>query len=128
MSLILAVHHVSLLVSDVTRARQFYEQVLGLQVDMSRPNMRFDGVWYRLGAVQIHLLCVSNPDAEVVRPPYVGLDRHLALLVGDWDGLCLRLQQHAIPYTISQSGRRALFCRDLDGNGLECIAVTDDAL
>jgi glyoxylase I family protein len=33
-----------------------------------------------------------------------------------------RLNQAGVTYTLSQSGRRALFCRDPDGNALEFIA------
>lgn len=44
MSQVLAIHHVSLLVADLTRARAFYEGVLGMQPDATRPTMSFEGV------------------------------------------------------------------------------------
>jgi len=28
-----------------------------------------------------------------------------------------------VPYTLSRSGRRALFCRDPDGNAIELVEV-----
>ena len=54
--------HASLLVSDLARARAFYENVLGLIPSSARPVMSFDGVWYEIGAQQIHLLALPNPD------------------------------------------------------------------
>jgi glyoxylase I family protein len=41
--------------------------------------------------------------------------------VDSLDDLMATLEQHGIQYTVSRSGRRALFCRDPDGNALECI-------
>jgi glyoxylase I family protein len=37
--------------------------------------------------------------------------------------LCARLDVAGIPYTLSRSGRRAIFCRDPDGNALELIEL-----
>ncbi len=81
--------------------------------------MSFDGVWYDIGDQQIHLLVVPNPDAGAVRPAHGGRDRHNAFIVNDFEELIARLEKAGIPYTMSQSGRRALFCRDPDGNAFE---------
>ncbi len=118
----IALHHVSLLVAEVARAREFYEGLLGLVPDPARPAMPFDGVWYSLGAVQLHLLRLPDPESGLLRPQYGGRDRHVALLVRDWDALRRRLTQSGLAFTLSQSGRDALFCRDPDGNALELIA------
>ena len=115
--------HVSLLVADVVRARHFYEQVLGLVPSPLRPVMSFDGVWYDLNGAQLHLLCLPNPEAGLARPLYGGRDRHVAFRVQNLDALCLRLQTHGVAYTLSQSGRRALFCRDPDDNALEIMVA-----
>jgi extradiol dioxygenase family protein len=37
--------------------------------------------------------------------------------------LMTRLDEAGVTYTLSQSGRRALFCRDPDSNALEFIEV-----
>ncbi len=110
--------HVSLLVSDLAAAREFYEGVLGL-VPAERPELGFDGVWYDIGAQQIHLLVVPNPDSVTGRPEHGGRDRHVALGVENLDAVKRRLEQAGIPYTMSRSGRPALFCRDPDGNAVE---------
>lgn len=115
-----AIHHISLLVADVACARRFYSDVLGFVVDEQRPAMRFDGLWLNVNErQQIHLLCLPNPDAGIERPAHGGRDRHAAFSVVDLDALIQQLKKHDVPYTLSQSGRRALFCRDPDDNALE---------
>lgn len=116
--------HVSMLVEDLTRARAFYEGVLGLTPSPSRPAMSFDGVWYELGAQQIHLLCLPNPDKGVARPEHGGRDRHVALGVSSIDELAMKLEAAGIPYTRSQSGRAAIFMRDPDDNAIEFVETT----
>ncbi|HVN85406.1 MAG TPA: VOC family protein [Candidatus Binatia bacterium] len=48
-------HHASICVADVARAREFYEQVLGF-MPIERPNFGFPGMWYGLGEGQLHLI------------------------------------------------------------------------
>lgn len=123
MSLIKRLHHASLVSSDLAASRAFYEGVLELPVNPTRPNFSYGGIWYDIGEQMIHLLVVPNPDAEVVRPAHGGIDRHTALLVENLDELIARLEQAGIPYSLSKSGRRALFCRDPDQNALEFIEM-----
>lgn len=124
MSNILSIHHVSVIVSDTSRALGFYEQVLGLPVDETRPDLGYPGAWLLIGDQQLHLLELPNPDPVTDRPDHGGRDRHVALTVNSLDELVSRLQQQSIEYTLSRSGRRALFCRDPDGNALEFIELT----
>lgn len=117
--------HASLLVADLERARAFYEGMLGLSPSPARPEMSFPGVWYDVGEAQIHLLCLPNPEKGLVRPEHGGRDRHVALGVDSVEELAEKLNLAGIPYTRSQSGRAALFCRDPDGNALEFIELPD---
>ena len=120
--MITGILHASLLSSDLARSRAFYEGVLGLQPDPRRPAMSYDGVWYNVAPnQQIHLLLLPNPDAGLPRPAHGGRDRHVALAVSDFAELIERLNRDGVPYTLSSSGRRALFCRDPDGNALELM-------
>jgi len=118
-----AIHHVSLLVSDTERALEFYRDLLGLEVDGSRPDMDYPGAWLRVGAAQIHLLELPDVLREIERPEHGGRDRHVALSVTDMDVLVTSLEIAGIAYTLSRSGRRALFCRDPDGNAIELVEV-----
>ncbi len=114
--------HATFLVADLDRARVFYEGVLGLAASPHRPDLGFPGVWYEIGpGQQIHLMRLPNPEAGLLRPEHGGRDRHVALAVDDIAVLGAKLSAGGIPYTQSKSGRRALFCRDPDGNALEFV-------
>ena len=117
----LAIQHVSVIVADTQRALTFYRDVLGLPVDPQRPDLGYPGAWLSIGAQQIHLLELPNPDSVTGRPAHGGRDRHCALTLRDLDALRRRLDAAGIPYTLSKSGRRAVFCRDPDSNALEFI-------
>lgn len=120
--MIKGIQHVTFLTSDLAGARKFYEQVLQLKLASNRPFMSFDGVWYDVGAgQQIHLMVLPNPELGLQRPAHGGRDRHVALGVESLDRLIAALNLVEMAYTQSQSGRRALFCRDPDGNALEFI-------
>ncbi|HFD87334.1 MAG TPA: glyoxalase [Gammaproteobacteria bacterium] len=114
------IHHISLLVQKLESSLAFYCNVLGLEMDESRPDMAFNGAWLNIGCgQQIHLLVLPNPDAGVHRPEHGGRDRHGAFRVTDIEVLKQRLDRAGIAYTCSRSGRAALFCRDPDDNALE---------
>ena len=121
MSNIVSLHHVSVIVADTARSLRFYHDMLGLEVDTQRPDLGYPGAWLKLGAQQVHLLELPNPDPMTGRPAHGGRDRHCAFTVNDLDALRTRLDAAAVPYTLSKSGRRAMFCRDPDGNALEFI-------
>ncbi len=115
----------SFVVADTARALRFYCDVLGWEVDESRPDLAFPGAWLKLGRGQaLHLLEVPNPDPVCGRPEHGGRDRHLALAIEGLAALEARLSAAGIAYTKSASGRAALFCRDDDGNTLEFIAAS----
>lgn len=122
-NLITAIHHASFIVADTERALSFYCGVLGLEQDHARPDLGYPGAWLQVGDGQIHLLELKNPDPTEGRPTHGGRDRHLAMTVTDLTQIEVMLEQAGYTYTISKSGRRALFCRDLDGNAIELIEL-----
>lgn len=119
----LTIHHASLIVSDTEQSLLLYRDILGMQ-PTERPNLPFPGAWLQIGEQQIHLLQLDNPDPTSGRPEHGGRDRHVAMLCNDVDSLREALEKSGMAYTMSISGRRALFCRDRDGNALEFIERT----
>jgi len=113
-------HHASLIVSDTVASLAFYCDVLGMQ-QTDRPDLGFPGAWLQLGAQQIHLLELANPDPVTGRPDHGGRDRHIALSVQELAPVREVLDKNSITYSLSKSGRQALFCRDPDGNALEIL-------
>ena len=118
---VLSVHHVSLVVADTQKSVDFYTQVLDIPLSDDRPELGFPGAWLQIGEQQIHLLEVPNPDPISGRPEHGGRDRHVALSVDNLEKYEAALNKLQLPYTKSLSGRKALFCRDPDGNGIELI-------
>ena len=111
--------HAGLIISDLEKSRAFYEGLLGLTPNPNRPDFGFPGVWYDIGVNQIHLMAIPDPDADSIRPAHGGRDYHVALLVSDLDAVKDALDKARVTYSVSKSGRRALFCRDPDNNALE---------
>ena len=118
------INHVSLLVADTRRALGFYHDTLGLTISTQRPELDFPGAWLDVSDnQQIHLLQLAS-DAGVPRAAeHGGRDRHLAMDVDNLEAVTHALDEAGIDYTLSRSGRRALFCRDPDGNAIELVEV-----
>ncbi len=119
----LNLHHASVIVSNTEKSLVFYSQVLGLK-PIERPPLPFPGAWLQVGESgmqQVHLLELDNPDPTRGRPEHGGRDRHVALMVAALNPVLESLEHHQVHYTLSKSGRRALFCRDPDGNAVEII-------
>jgi glyoxylase I family protein len=117
---ILSLNHASFIVADIERSLPFYEVILGL-TRIERPDLGFPGAWLQLGSQQIHLLELNNPDPITGRPVHGGRDRHIALNALALAPIQVELDKAGLVYTMSISGRRAMFCRDYDGNTVEII-------
>jgi glyoxylase I family protein len=121
---ILNIHHSSLIVANTQSSLEFYTGTLGLK-QLERPNLPFPGAWLEIGSQQLHLLELENSDPTTGRPEHGGRDRHVAFYVLKLDLIKQALESADVTYTLSMSGRPALFCRDLDGNALEFIEKPD---
>ena len=121
---ITGIQHASFLVADLNRALDFYHGVLGMEIFPDRPDLGYPGAWLQVQAQQIHLLQLPNPDPTEDRPQHGGRDRHIAFEIDNLEALIAELDAAGTVYTLSRSGRRALFCRDPDGNALEFIEKT----
>ncbi|GAQ89338.1 Lactoylglutathione lyase / glyoxalase I family protein [Klebsormidium nitens] len=117
----IGLHHVGLLVKDTDRALDFYMGTLGLHLNKERPDdkLPYKGAWLWVGAEMIHLMELPNPDPLEGRPEHGGRDRHTCISVVDLEPVKKVLDNKGIRYTMSKSGRPALFCRDPDENALE---------
>jgi len=115
--------HASYIVKDIKKAENFYCTILGMTKNNNRPELPYSGIWLDIGECQIHLLELANPDKTTDRPEHGGRDRHVALQVLSINSIKSVLESSKIKFTVSKSGRKALFCRDPDGNALEFIEV-----
>jgi glyoxylase I family protein len=107
------VDHVALNVSDVPAAIDFYTNVLGLEIDSSRPDFGIAGAWLDAGGQQVHLI-------ELPVPPKMG--QHLALLYDDLSAVVADLRAQGVDVADpSPSGPHRLqtFVTDPSGNDVE---------
>lgn len=109
--------HAAILVSDLERAEHFYSNVLGLS--KVERILKYPGVWYQVGAFQIHLIVDSTIPSELQNPEKWGRNRHLAFSVTNLDAAKEQLLAHGCAIQMSASGRAALFIQDPDGNVIE---------
>ena len=109
------IDHVSVIVTDLTRSRHFYRDLLGLKEIAKPRTFDFVVVWFDLGNQQLHLLLKPQPDA---RSP-----RHFALRVKDARAARDYLKGHGIrcDETTSIPGEDRFFIADPDGNRIEII-------
>lgn len=106
------VHHVSINVADVSEARRFYCEILGLPERTDRPDLGIGGAWLDAGAEQVHLV-------EAPVPPSLG--QHFALAVGDLDTVVGELRSQGVDVSdpsVVGTGRQS-FVSDPFGNTVE---------
>src|SRR5687768_190648 len=98
------IQHVGLVVSDLERSRRVDAGALGLEEVSRPPNFTFDGVWFRFGGTELHLLSDAHatggagqldPGAGAER----GMTHHLAFEVDDLGRACARLADHEVELT-----------------------------
>ena len=112
--------HVAICVSDVDTSRTFYSETLGLS-EAPRPDFGFPGVWYQIGALQLHLMERELPGAVGK-----GIGPHFALYVPTDEFTDFVEQVRGAggevmvePNQRDSDGVWAAFCKDPDGNIIE---------
>ncbi|XP_024180510.1 uncharacterized protein LOC112186355 [Rosa chinensis] len=118
---LVSLHHVGILCENLERSLDFYQNILGLEINEARPDdkLPYRGAWLWVGSEMIHLMELPNPDPLTGRPEHGGRDRHTCVEIRDVSKLKAILDEAGIPYTLSKSGRPAIFFRDPDENALE---------
>ncbi|MBO7748934.1 VOC family protein [Paenibacillus sp. MWE-103] len=119
------IHHVSLIVTDLERAKRFYEDVIGLR-EIPRPAFDFPGAWYGIGegGQQLHL--IVHP-GETLRGGGIDTrDGHFAIRVADFDETIAWLSEHGIEHRHNRNsitGFAQIFLTDPDRNIIELNAA-----
>ncbi|WP_079530442.1 VOC family protein [Halobacillus hunanensis] len=116
------IHHVSLLVTDIERAKRFYGEVLGFQESNERPDFGFPGAWYQVGETQIHL--IVHKEGKTLRgvTSIDSRDGHFAIRVQDMEGFIKRMHSHQVEILDkpnNQTEWHQVFVSDPDGNVIE---------
>lgn len=114
------IHHVSIAVRDLQRARAFYTDVLGL-TEIERPPFKSSGIWYAIGDQQLHL--IQQPAGETLREGGIdSTDGHFAVWVSSYRDTIARLEQTGVAYDArpnSVAGFAQIYILDPDRNVIE---------
>ena len=122
--------HVTLVVKDLDRSRQFYVDVLGMREE-PRPAFAFPGLWFQAGATQIHLIGehdgsppAGNPLPEQFR---TSRSHHFAFLVDDANAAYSRALELGLkivsPPKSRPDGFVQVFLNDPDGHVVELCSA-----
>jgi catechol 2,3-dioxygenase-like lactoylglutathione lyase family enzyme len=117
-------HHVSLTVTDLARARTFYGEVLGLP-ELERPAFDFPGAWYSLGDRQLHLIVHTTPRTLRHTTEIDSRDGHFAVRVRNYRQTLEHLRAQAVPLRESPQNPTPwaqIYVTDPDGNVIELNA------
>lgn len=120
------IDHVTLIVKDLARSKQFYVETLGMQ-PVDRPGFSFDGSWFQAGGTQVHLILEhenSGPAGEnTVDQKKSSRNRHFAFEIEDGHEAATKLQQLGIELfagpQLRPDGAIQVFVNDPDGYVVE---------
>ena len=119
-----SIHHVAIICSDYQVSKNFYIEILGLEIisefyRAERDSYKLD---LKIGESQIELFSFPNAPKRPSRPEAQGL-RHLAFATNDLDKAILKLKSHNIitePIRVDElTGKRFTFFADPDNLPLE---------
>ncbi len=120
------IDHVTLVVDDLDRSRDFYVGLLGMQ-DVPRPPFRFPGSWFQAGSTLIHLIEAHDESGPAGYPDQVvranTRNHHVAFLVDDAAAAATVLRERGLPL-VSDAKQRPdgavqVFVHDPDGHVIE---------
>jgi catechol 2,3-dioxygenase-like lactoylglutathione lyase family enzyme len=92
-----ALHHVTVKTADLEATRDFYKDILGLEVGF-RPDLDFPGYWLYCGDVPVVHLVPQGSAIGGGPSPDTGPFDHFAFLASDFDGIKAKLDKHGIIY------------------------------
>lgn len=119
------VHHVSFAVSDLARARRFYEEILGAE-EIERPDFGVPGVWFQAANVQIHL--IETPEGvDVGRQPEHAnpIGGHTAFAIEDYEKTRDGFRSQGVDVLETNPEVGQMWIRDPDGHLFEFIVPRD---
>ncbi|OLO28090.1 glyoxalase [Alkalihalophilus pseudofirmus] len=116
------IHHVSLTVTNLDQAKDFYSNILGLK-EIERPAFDFPGAWYEVAnGQQLHLIVLPNSQTIRKDQSLNSREGHFAIRVANYTHTLDWLKLHQIEILEkpkSVSGFAQIFCADPDGNLIE---------
>jgi len=126
-----SIEHVLVLSDDIDATRDFYRNVVGLELG-ARPPLEFPGYWLYAGAGAAACVHVADRGAYAAhaaglglsvpeRDPGIGPVDHVAFVADDYDELLSRLERHGVAAVTNAvpGGPRQVFIEDPNGVRVE---------
>lgn len=112
------IHHVSIMVTDLEEADNFYGGLLGLS-KIHRPDVASIGLWYEVEGTEFHVIRTDTLSGES--------GRHTAFEVDDLEATLEKIEKRGLPIwgDTPVDGWVRKHCRDPFGNGVELMQPTD---
>jgi len=117
-SMVVGIHHVAVVVSDVVKAADFYRKVFELpeRKRLTAAVSSHGGAWFQVGPLELHL---QERKGETPKS-----DQHFALLTENFDELCNRVREcggHVDEAKLIEGVSKRCFVFDLDNNRIELL-------
>jgi catechol 2,3-dioxygenase-like lactoylglutathione lyase family enzyme len=120
------VDHVTMVVKDLSRTREFYVNLLGME-EVKRPQFGFPGLWFQAGNTQIHVNLESDEAGRAGVSGHgtkvLARGHHFAFVVSDAMATAARLTQLGIRIvdgpTNRPDGAVQFYVHDPDGHLVE---------
>lgn len=117
-----SLNHYTIMVQDLERTKEFYEDIVGLTVG-DRPPLAFPGYWLYCGGVPtVHLVGHRPENPQLDGVPETGRLDHIAFAAENLKLMRERLRARGVEYderVLPRLNMTQLFFRDPDGISIE---------
>ena len=117
-----SLNHFTINVRDLEATKDFYTEIVGLEVG-DRPPLAFDGYWLYCGGVPtVHLIYNRKGDKPIEGTPETGRLDHIAFASTGLKAMRAKLEQHKMKYeerVLPRMNMTQLFYLDPDGIAIE---------
>lgn len=121
---VLKINHIAIMVKDLKKAKAFYSTLLNLE-ELERPAFLIEGLWYKLGESQLHLMLCENSSRPHIHPLNETVQPHFAIALTneEFNSIMQNLKSAGISYIPSvetnSQGYKQVFVYDFDQNMIE---------
>ena len=88
--------HITVITKDLTKTKNFYVNILGMNIDYSRPPFKFDGIWLSLNKRAVVHVVVK--EEHIIDENLLPTLDHVAFKAKDMKNIKLNLKKNSISY------------------------------
>ena len=88
--------HITVITKDLNKTKDFYVNILGMNIDYNRPPFKFDGIWLSLKKRAVVHVVVK--DEHIIDENLLPTLDHVAFRAKDMKNIKLNLKKNSISY------------------------------